>query len=225
MMPETPLRMPAINRITGDSLLVLPGLDNYQFDLLLTDPPYAMPATYYEGRGGAKRRWSDSSILTGWFRGFMEKCAPCMKPNAMFAVFANGAAAAAFWPVLFECSTHLQMAVWDKESFGMGKPLRNQCEFIIVGAFGTPYISRADVSNLFRCPRVPSAQRSHQAQKPLALIEELAAALCPPGGHVLDPFAGSRVCETAATRLGLDCTTIEYDDPELTPLFPVEVQQ
>ena len=36
---------PVYSALTGDSLEILPTMEPDQFDLLLTDPPYAMPAT------------------------------------------------------------------------------------------------------------------------------------------------------------------------------------
>ena len=80
------------------------------YDLLLTDPPYAMPATYYaspwNGKQSfkAKRRWSDTSIMSAWWRLVVERVVPLMKQNAMLAVFANGPAVAAFWPILHEAT-------------------------------------------------------------------------------------------------------------------------
>lgn len=49
----------------------------------------------------------------------------------------------------------------------------------------------------------------HPTQKPLALIEPLLLYACPPGGRVLDPFAGSGGVGMLARRHGMDCTLIE----------------
>ena len=123
----------------------------------------------------------------------------------------GGPAVAAFWPVMHESSTGIQLGVWDKCSVGPGTPLQNQCEFILVGSFGKPFIRRYGLSNIFRSPRVPPRQRRHPAQKPLPLVQQLAEALCPEGGAILDPFAGSCTTETAAVNLGLSCTVIDTD--------------
>lgn len=42
----------------------------------------------------------------------------------------------------------------------------------------------------------------HPAQFPLALVEPLIKTYCPPGGTVLDPFAGSGTTLVAAANLG-----------------------
>lgn len=51
----------------------------------------------------------------------------------------------------------------------------------------------------------------HPTQKPLDLLDLLLAYSCPPGGAVLDPFAGSGSTGVAARARGLSTTLIEAD--------------
>ena len=51
----------------------------------------------------------------------------------------------------------------------------------------------------------------HPTQKPVELLKPLLAYACPPGGHVLDPFAGSGSTAIAAKLLGMDATLIEVN--------------
>ena len=208
--------------ISGDCINVLPSVPE-RFDLLLTDPPYAMPATFYEGRNAEQyRHWSDSSILSGWWRLVMAQVMPVMRPDAMFAVFANANAVACFWPIMFQLSSTLQLAVWDKGSFGMGSPLRMQTEFIIVGSFGKTYTTTKGQSNVFRFPRVSRQKREHLAQKPVGLVATLVDHLCPPGGRVLDPFAGSGSVEMACRQLSRSSVSIDWNgDSEKTIQHPM----
>ena len=53
---------------------------------------------------------------------------------------------------------------------------------------------------------------SHPTVKPVALMQYLIRHITPPGGRVLDPFAGSGTTATAARREGFDCVLIEQDD-------------
>lgn len=55
------------------------------------------------------------------------------------------------------------------------------------------------------------ARVTHPTVKPLALIEHLMALLVPPGGRVLDPFAGSGPVVEVALRRGIPVTAIERD--------------
>ena len=202
-------------RIEGDCLEVMRDLPRGHFDLLLTDPPYAMPATYYTGKHG-RRRWSDTSIMTGWWRLFIERLMPLLSDNAMVAVFANAAAVAAFWPIMHELFKGMQLIVWDKMT-GTGCPFVCTVEFIVVGAKGTVYKRKGrGYPSVLRFGRVPVARRAHPAQKPRDLLAAIAGLLCPEGGRVIDPFAGSYSTEAACASLGLECTSIEWgEDMEL----------
>jgi DNA modification methylase len=51
----------------------------------------------------------------------------------------------------------------------------------------------------------------HLFGKPESLIERLLLNHVPAGGHVLDPFAGSGTVSRVATKLGMNCTSIEID--------------
>ena len=52
-------------------------------------------------------------------------------------------------------------------------------------------------------------RNTHPTVKPIALMTWLLKLVCPPGAHVLDPFAGSGSTLVAAQALGVDCTGIE----------------
>lgn len=54
-------------------------------------------------------------------------------------------------------------------------------------------------------------QASHPTVKPLALMRYLITLVCPPGGTVLDPFAGSGTTGVACAELGFPCVLIEQD--------------
>lgn len=57
------------------------------------------------------------------------------------------------------------------------------------------------------------AQKTHHpCQFPEAMIERVIKACCPPGGNVLDPFAGSGTVGRVATRLGHPSTMIEIEN-------------
>ncbi len=54
-------------------------------------------------------------------------------------------------------------------------------------------------------------QSAHPTIKPLALMRWLVQLITPPGGHVLDPFAGSGTTLQAAYELGMNSTGIEAE--------------
>lgn len=51
----------------------------------------------------------------------------------------------------------------------------------------------------------------HPTQKPIALVERMLRASCPPDGMVLDPFCGSGTTGVAARRLGLHFIGVDID--------------
>ena len=61
--------------------------------------------------------------------------------------------------------------------------------------------------------RFPSAHATgnHETQKPAGLLDILVRASCPPGGTVLDPFAGSGATLAAAAAAGRNAIGIEID--------------
>lgn len=89
-----------------------------------------------------------------------------------------------------------------------------------VGALNIDAIRRGDEwpDPILRHQRVVGGK--HPTAKPIGLMEDLCRLLCPPGGHILDPFAGSGTTGTAAALHGFRCTMIERD-----PTFGLPVQQ
>jgi site-specific DNA-methyltransferase (adenine-specific) len=59
-----------------------------------------------------------------------------------------------------------------------------------------------DVWSVTRLHRQDPERADHPTQKPLAVIERMVLASCPPGGRVLDPFMGSGTTAVAALRHG-----------------------
>ena len=62
------------------------------------------------------------------------------------------------------------------------------------------------------------AGSTHPTIKPLALMKWLVTLVTPPGGHILDPFAGSGTTGEAAQLLGFDATLIEQDAQYVTDI-------
>jgi site-specific DNA-methyltransferase (adenine-specific) len=89
----------------------------------------------------------------------------------------------------------------------------------IYGAFGTnsdhdPRGDAGSAARFFYCAKADKGDRAdskHPTVKPLALFEWLVKLVTPPGGHVLDCFAGSGIAGEACMKLGFDCTMIERD--------------
>jgi DNA modification methylase len=72
-----------------------------------------------------------------------------------------------------------------------------------------------DLTPFLYCPKASRADRgegnTHPTVKPLALMRWLCRLACPPGGRVLDPFAGSGTTLLAADAEGFDAVGVEQD--------------
>ena len=200
-------------RYEGDCMEIIPTLQNEYYDMILTDPPYAMPVTYHPQTWTAppQKRWSDTSIMQHFFRLFVEISKPKIKPIGTIAVFCNAVAAAAFVPGIYENYRHVRHIVWDKKSIGMGRPIRAQHELILVGTCEEAYVRDTYCSSVFSHQRVSSKKRRHPAEKPVDMLSEIIDQFCPPEGRVLDPFAGSGAVYEAAVKCGRYCDLIELD--------------
>lgn len=72
-----------------------------------------------------------------------------------------------------------------------------------------------DMDPLFYHPKAGKADRAgskHPTVKPIALMQYLIRHITPPGGTVLDPFAGSGTTGQAALNEGFDCILMEAED-------------
>ena len=102
--------------------------------------------------------------------------------------------------------------MWDK---GNSRPqkgrFRQQAEYIVWGSNGDMPISRP-------VPCLPGVfkygnpqNRIHLTEKPLQLMRDVVR-ITEPGGHILDPFAGSGTTVLAAVLEGYTATGIEVTD-------------
>lgn len=62
-----------------------------------------------------------------------------------------------------------------------------------------------------KATKADRAGSKHPTVKPIALMQHLIRHITPPGGVVLDPFAGSGTTAEAARREGFDCILMEQD--------------
>ena len=103
------------------------------------------------------------------------------------------------------------MVVWDKEQPGLGTGFRAQHEVVLHFVKGTGVFHDVRTGNVLRQARIPALDRNHQTAKPPDLIERCLAVVAPPGGLVVDFFAGGGSTGVAARRLGMRFVGCEID--------------
>jgi site-specific DNA-methyltransferase (adenine-specific) len=70
-------------------------------------------------------------------------------------------------------------------------------------------------ARFFYCAKASKSERcgsAHPTVKPVKLLEWLVKLITPPGGIVLDPFAGTGSTGQAARNWGFGCILIEQDE-------------
>ena len=198
----------------GDCRDVLPTLARDSVDVVLTDPPFFMPATHYQSRVHWQRSWSDTSVLGAFWSVVLDSAMPLLKRSGHLITFCNGDSYPVFYPEMYRRFDFLKCLVWDKGHVGLGRVWRNQHELVIAGrwtdsGFNEDGVLRSDVMGY---GATPSSERDHPVEKPAALLSHLIQPTCPQGGLILDPFMGSGSTLRAAKNLGLRAIGIEGEE-------------
>ncbi|MQA02172.1 MAG: site-specific DNA-methyltransferase [Streptosporangiales bacterium] len=216
----------------GDALSVLPTLDSESVDCVITDPPYNSGGRTSTERasqttrgkyvsGDAKHTLADFAGDTRDQRGYrywlslvLAECLRICTPGGSCLVFTD-------WRQLPATSDALQASGWTWRGIipwhkPLARPHRNgfrrECEYVLWGSHGP--LARRDQPVYLRgwlSGSQPRRNRQHITQKPLEVMAELVK-ICPPGGLVLDPFAGAASTGVAAIRSGRSFLGIETTD-------------
>lgn len=180
-------------------------------DLLLTDPPYGVAFGAGTEAKAIRGDLSQAVIPVG-FAVALE----ALTDDGRLYVF-GGSDQFAMYLNLWD--HHLRqmprIAVWRKEGFVLRRNgYHSQFELCYWGwkgdgGPGNNWWGDRSTSDIWDVPR--SKVVGHPTEKPVALFEIPVRSSCPPGGIVLDPFAGSGVTLAACEALGRRAFLIEYD--------------
>lgn len=212
----------------GDALAFMRGLPDASIDAIVTDPPYCSGAFSEAARQMARGQglWSETLRADGWFigdnmgtaglifllRAMAFEAARVVKSTGSLVVFCDWRMIPSICPAIESAGLRYQAQItWDKCAIGLGCGFRARSEMALHFTFGKPAFWATDVSNVIACPRVPSDEREHQAQKPVKLLADIIRVVCPPGGIVLDPFAGSGSVGVAAKSIGRRWCMVDRD--------------
>jgi DNA modification methylase len=197
----------------GDCLEILPTLRRESIDLVLTDPPFFMPAQHYATRKKWQRSWGDTSILATWWRQVVEATVPLLRPTGYFLSFCDDESYPVFYPDLYRRFDILAALVWDKGGIGMGATWRHSHEFIIAARWAeSEWFGGAARSDVLRVRPVPSPNRNHPVDKPIGLLCQLIEPTTRSNGVILDPFIGGGSTLDAARQLGRRAIGIEVEE-------------
>jgi len=215
----------------GDCLSFLQTLPDASVDALITDPPYSSGGLHLSARQGkTTAKYLNSNGRTypeflgdnrdqrshlHWSILWLSECFRVLKPGAPVCLFSD-------WRQIPTTTDALQgagfmwrgIAVWDKTE-GVRPVIgrfRQQAEYLVWGSKGDMPQDRGVgvLPGEYRCS-VKAADKFHVTGKPTELMRSLVK-ICPPGGVVLDPFAGSGTTLVAAEREGYQWVGCEMSE-------------
>ncbi len=190
--------------VEGDCLDVLPMIDPSAIAAVITDPPYGVGLTIHRNRTGARLAERYETIrnddLQEMGAAVLEWATAKNLPTVAFADPMRP------WPG--EWRQHL---AWDKGAGvgGLGdyrRTWKRTWELVQVARNGA-LLGRRDAAVL-RFPVRPGT-KAHHAEKSVDLMRYLIRQLVPPGGLILDPFAGVGSTAVAAVMEGRRCLSVE----------------
>ena len=219
-----------IELYNGDCRAFLSNYNGERFDAVITDPPYASGgATLSERSVSTSQKYTatkkacpfpdfmgDQMDSRSWLHMMADVLALARvqcHDGAVLVVFCD-------WRQMPLLTDAVQWAgwqwrgtlVWDKLTSRPQKGrFRQQAEYIVWGSNGDMPISRPVpcLPGVFKYGNPQS--RIHLTEKPLQLMRDIVK-ITEPGGHILDPFAGSGTTVLAAVQEGYTATGIEVTD-------------
>lgn len=211
--------------VRGDAIETLRRLPEASFDSLVTDPPYCSGGTGTSSRTGrsAAQKYISSDSKSGhalpdfggdekdqrsftlWAHLWLSEALRVVRPGGSALVFID-------WRQLPALSDALQMAgwrwrgivVWAKTNARPQKGcFTNACEYILWASHGQPDRDHVPpiLPGVYTMASPRGAERRHITGKPVDLMRQILRST-PPGGKILDPFAGSGTTGVAATLEG-----------------------
>lgn len=208
----------------GDCLDILRELPRAFADLAYIDPPFNTGSTQAAINGAYRDRWGGMREYLEFLRPRVEAVREALGPDGSILLHCDWRAChhlRLLLDDLFGSGNFVNHIVW---AYGLGgsSPRRfaRKHDDILFYARGGGYYFKppmvpatsnrmrgqlkkaTDVIAIPTINNMATERSGYPTQKPLALLELLVDACCPPGGTVLDPFCGSGTALIAAARSG-----------------------
>jgi len=188
----------------GDCLDILPTTPAASVDLVVTDPPYFLPATHYNTRKQFSRNFSDLGILEHFYKDFFRELSRIVKPQGTLYVFCDGQSYPLFYYHLYPYCKTVRPLIWNKKTSINGYSWRHQHEIIIFAEMPEAKPIPSGDGDIIEYSAVEIEKRKHPAEKPVDLIRCLINKSVNPYSVVCDPFIGSGtvgvVCQQLKTN-------------------------
>ncbi len=232
----------AATLLHGDSLELLAAMPEESFDLIFADPPYFLSnggSTCKSGRRAKvnKGDWDKSRGVEdnhAFNRKWLEACQRLLTPNG--TIWVSGTS-----HVIYSVGFAMQQLgfkmlneiIWQKPN----PPPNLSCRYFTHSTETVLWASKGrkskhhfeyarmreinggkQMKSVWTMTAPKKSEKSHgkhPTQKPIALLERILEAACPPEGSVLDPFNGSGTTGVAAARAGFSYVGIDQQEDYL----------
>jgi len=192
-----------INKIIcGDCLKVMKDIPDNSIDLVLTDPPYFLPASHYQTRKQFIRNFSDLGILEYFIKDTFLQFNRITKESGTIYIFCDGQSYPLFYYHLYPFCKSVRPLIWDKKTSINGYSWRHQHELIIFAEMPKSKPIPTGDGDILRYSAVKVDSREHPAEKPIDLNKTLIEKSSQENDIILDPFLGSGTTAVACKSLG-----------------------
>ena len=201
------------NIIHGNSIEILPALEKYSFDLLLSDPPYGMD--FKSGWSNKDKIQNDKIEDTVFlFENILKESVSLLKDDAHFYLFGNIEYISQIQPIIEKYLNLKNILIWDRKVIGMGD-LKTYGKSYDIIYFGYNKVWK-DLNgvrdrDLLSFNRVDPAKNIHPTEKPIDLLEFLIKKSTKENDKILDPFCGGGSTLVACKNTNRLATGIEIE--------------
>lgn len=202
-----------VHLVQGDCLKIMQTYKSGVFDAIVTDPPWI------DYKTGRTDKYDDTEFQHG-----IIKLDPNLYANEFYRLLKNNTSMLLWcrWDVFQEHSNAMRYAgfevkncvVWAKSNHTAGDLEGNlgfQHECAVFATKGKWVRGGKRETNLWKDSTPALHNRYHPTEKPLELMQRSVRLVCPIGGLVLDPFAGSGTTGLACVMEDRRCVMIEKE--------------
>lgn len=202
-----------VNKIIhGDCIEELKKMEDNSIDLVVTDPPYFIPAKHYATRKTFSRNFGDLGIMEFFFKEVFKEMKRVLKPTGRIYMFCDGQSYPLFYYHIFHFCKNVRPLIWNKKRSINGYSWRHQHELILFAEMPETKPVPTGDGDILTYNAVPVNDREHPAQKPVDLLKALIEKSSKEGDIVMDCFAGSGAVMKACQELNRNYIMIEKEN-------------
>lgn len=207
-----------IKLYNGDALDVLPMFTKESIDAIISDPPFTFTGGISQGRSSRP----DTQFFEHWLVSIFKQLYRISKPEAAWFLWCDWRTLATYESALAKAAPDYheqrwisQVLIHDREMIGMGKPFRNQTDWIaLIRGKKTDFKERIPKNqpNVIRDYWYYGKHPNHPAEKSVKTAQKLIEWSTDENQTILDFCAGSATILEAARQIKRRAIGIEIEE-------------